>query len=667
MSLRSKIALTTIFLVLAAVVVNTLLQTIVGRQAVLEQARVGGDEIAELLARATAFVEDVPSLVEEEIADQMKVEATLAAHLVALGEEAGVSTERIQQALAETANRFGLEILATDEDGLAYLTTADIGNFRFTNDPQAQPQAHVFYRLITGEAAAIAQEARTREIDDRVFKYVGVGGIDKPRIVQVGIEAFFLERLDENLGLKRLVSELAVGQIQEVQIFDDELAPKVSRRIGGGAIAESREDSVAGADIEQLQEAIRTGRPAGRFAGASYRVASAVQRSDGRTVGAVLVSVSTEASQGVLVWQAAAAAASALVIGIPAVLASLWLARSITSPVRQAVEVAESIAAGDLTATVQTSQTMEIGRLLDALDTMTRGLGGLIGRIQAAGERLSSVEADAAEALRRQDRSVRSFGESASEVSAAVSQISATSEQLLESTGRVTEIAREAASVADAGRDGLASMTDSMQKLDEAMNAFTRKLATISQRAAGITSVVTTIAKVADQTNLLSVNATIEAEKAGESGRGFRIVAQEIRRLADQTALATKDIERMVRDMQTAVSSGTMEMDRFRGEVGQRIGEVAHVSEQLGHVIEPVQTVTQALEHVHEGMKTQSQGARQIRNSIESLTEGAGASSASMAVFANSLDALRRAIREMNAEASRFRTDPQNPGDAAAV
>jgi len=78
---------------------------------------------------------------------------------------------------------------------------------------------------------------------------------------------------------------------------------------------------------------------------------------------------------------------------------------------------------------------------------------------------------------------------------------------------------------------------------------------------------ITTIAKVAEQTNLLSVNATIEAEKAGESGRGFRIVAQEIRRLADQTAQATKDIERMVRDMQAAVAGGTMEMDRFRNEV----------------------------------------------------------------------------------------------------
>ncbi len=199
-------------------------------------------------------------------------------------------------------------------------------------------------------------------------------------------------------------------------------------------------------------------------------------------------------------------------------------------------------------------------------------------------------------------------------------------------------------------------MTASMQQLDDAMNAFTRKLSTISQRASGITSVVTTIAKVADQTNLLSVNATIEAEKAGESGRGFRIVAQEIRRLADQTALATKDIERMVRDMQAAVSSGTMEMDRFRSEVSARIGEVKTVSEKLGQIIEPVQSVTRSLEHVHDGMQIQSQGAQQIRNTMQSLLAGADESAASMAIFSATLDELRHSIAELNTESAEFHT-----------
>jgi len=177
-------------------------------------------------------------------------------------------------------------------------------------------------------------------------------------------------------------------------------------------------------------------------------------------------------------------------------------------------------------------------------------------------------------------------------------------------------------------------------------------------RRARFITVVTTIAKVADQTNLLSVNATIEAEKAGESGRGFRIVAQEIRRLADQTALATKDIERMVRDLQAAVSGGTTEMDRFRNEVSVRIGEVSDVSEQLGRIIEPVQSVTRSLESVHDGMRAQSQAARQIREAMEALRGGAGESAASVAVFSASLDELRRAIAELNTEAARFRTNP---------
>jgi methyl-accepting chemotaxis protein WspA len=413
---------------------------------------------------------------------------------------------------------------------------------------------------------------------------------------------------------------------------------------------------IAQQDAALARDSISRGRPTGRFTADAYRVAAPVRRADGRTAGAVLVTISTATSRDVLWWQAAAAAASAVVIGIPGMLAAVWLARSVATPVREAVAVAEAIAAGDLTPRATEGGSHEIGRLLGAIGRMSGSLAGLIGRIQTAGERLSAVEADAATALARQDRAVRNFSGSAHEIAAAVTEISATSEQLLDATSSVKGIAREAAAVADQGRGGLESMTASMQQLDEAMNAFTRKLSTINQRAGGITSVVTTIAKVAEQTNLLSVNATIEAEKAGESGRGFRIVAQEIRRLADQTALATKDIERMVRDMQAAVASGTMEMDRFRNEVSSRIDEVSKVSEKLGRIIEPVQSVTRSLDQVHEGMESQSQGARQIRDAMETLRSDAGESASSLVMFSSSLDELRRAIGELNAEASRFRT-----------
>jgi methyl-accepting chemotaxis protein len=656
MSLRSRIALIATLLVLAAIVVNTLLQTFAARRAVLQQAQAGGDGVAESLARAVAFAQEVPLQVEDEIGRQMQAQAALVAQLVAVAEKAGVTAADLKDGFRQVVDRTVLdEILATDSTGRITLQAGDI-DFTFSPDPAKQPQAHVFHKLLGGDVPVVVQESRKREIDSRVFKYAGVGGVDKPRIVQVGMEATFLDRLYRNLGLRRLVNELVAGEVREVRILDSQLTPIVTRRVDERGSASDADLPLVPRDAAIVRDCIAGNRPVGRFESGFYRVATPVKQADGRSAGAVLVTISTKSSRDVLWWQAAGALASSLVVGLPGVLAALWLARSIADPVRQSLEVAEAIAEGDLTGAVPAGGDDEVGRLLGAFGRMSHSLGGLIGRIQAAGERLSTVEEEAAGALARQDRAVRDFSGSATEISSAVSEISATSEELLGATSEVTEAAREAARVADEGRGGLESMTASMQHLDEAMNAFTRKLSTISQRASGITSVVTTIAKVADQTNLLSVNATIEAEKAGESGRGFRIVAQEIRRLADQTALATQDIERMVRDMQAAVSSGTMEMDRFRNEVSQRIAEVAGVSERLGRIIEPVQSVTRSLEHVHEGMHSQSQGARQIRDAMESLRSGAGESAASMAVFTATLDELRRSISELNAEASRFRT-----------
>ena len=655
MSLRSRIATVATCLVLAAIAVNTLLQTIAAIQAVRGQARADAEAIAELLARSASFAIDVPQEVENEIGLQMRAQASLVAHLVAIADKAGVAQSDVLEALRAVKSDTGIDFLATDSEGRIRLHTDDsVGDFVFSPDPAVQPQAHIFHKLLGGDVPVVVQEARKREVDSRVFKYVGVGGVDRPRIVQVGMEATFLDRLDRNLGLRRLVSEVVQGEVREVRILDAALNPLVEQRAAGSDPAATDRADAAAADLDMVRKCIDEDNAIGRLEGTGYRCAAPVRRPDGRPAGAVLVELSTASSRRVLWWQAAAAAVSSLLVGVPGVIASLWIARSVAGPVRQAMHVAERIASGDLASPVPEGDEHEVGRLLSAMRTMSERLASLIGRIQTAGDRLAAVEGRTAQALSRQDRAIRDFGESATEIATAVNEISATSEQLLGATSDVTRVAREAADVADAGRGGLESMASSMQQLDEAMNAFTRKLSTISQRASGITSVVTAIAKVADQTNLLSVNATIEAEKAGESGRGFRIVAQEIRRLADQTALATKDIERMVRDMQAAVSSGTMEMDRFRNEVASRIAEVAGVSEQLGHIIEPVQSVTESLEHVHEGMKSQSQGARQISSAMEGLREGAGASADSLGVFASSLDELRQAIGDLNREASQF-------------
>src|SRR5262249_60013641 len=120
----------------------------------------------------------------------------------------------------------------------------------------------------------------------------------------------------------------------------------------------------------------------------------------------------------------------------------------------------------------------------------------------------------------------------------------------------VNHVSEETANLAGSGQASIGRMESTMRQIMEASSSITSKLAVLSEKTTNINSVVTTITKVADQTNLLSLNAAIEAEKAGEYGRGFAVVAREIRRLADQTAVATLDIEHMVKEMQAAVSAG---------------------------------------------------------------------------------------------------------------
>jgi len=140
------------------------------------------------------------------------------------------------------------------------------------------------------------------------------------------------------------------------------------------------------------------------------------------------------------------------------------------------------------------------------------------------------------------------------------------------------------------------------------------------EKAENITHVVTTIAKVADQTNLLSLNAAIEAEKAGEYGRGFNVVAREIRRLADQTAIATLDIDQMVREMQTAVSAGVMEMDKFMMAVRQSAKDVEQIGTQITRIIGHVQALSPSFTNVTKSMETQSRNAQEISSAMVNLS-----------------------------------------------
>ncbi len=344
-------------------------------------------------------------------------------------------------------------------------------------------------------------------------------------------------------------------------------------------------------------------------------------------------------------------------------LVALLVARGITQPIRNAALAAERVAAGDLMVEFEGKAPGEAGALLHSVRKMILDLRSLIGKIQRSSITLLSTATEIASASRLQEQAVYDYGASTNEAAAAVNEISATSQELLKTMNEVNQVANQAAQTASTGQESLLSMDSTMRQLAESTGTISSRLSVISERAANINLVVTTITKVADQTNLLSINAAIEAEKAGEYGLGFLVVAREIRRLADQTAVATLDIERMVKEMQYSVSAGVMEMDKFSEQVRHVVGDVGQIGGQLGQIITNTQGMHRRFDQVTEGMRVQSQGAEQIREAMSRLAEAASQTSLSLREFNKATDRLRGAVAGLKDEVSRFTVGPiETPG-----
>jgi len=354
--------------------------------------------------------------------------------------------------------------------------------------------------------------------------------------------------------------------------------------------------------------------------------------------------------QGPLVRAAALAAAGmAVVLGLMA-----WLSGSVSGRIGRAVAASRRVAQGDLSGSVELEGGDESGQLLRDVGIMTASLRSIVSQVKRASVDLNATARQLSAAGSRQESAIASLGSSTSEAAVASRQIAVTGKELLGTMGEVADVAAETAHVADAGRESLADVGDTMAHLEHSTSEFSTRLAAIRQRAEDINMVITTITKVADQTNLLSINAAIEAEKAGEYGQGFIVVAREIRRLADQTAVATLDIERLVEQMQQAVNAGVAEMDRFAAEVKTGVDRVAGISGQFADVIDKVHGLSGRFEHVKQGMQAQAAGAEQITGALVTLSDGSRAAAEALREFQDASQHMVSAVDGLTHTVSRF-------------
>jgi methyl-accepting chemotaxis protein WspA len=338
-----------------------------------------------------------------------------------------------------------------------------------------------------------------------------------------------------------------------------------------------------------------------------------------------------------------------------ALIASLMLGRAITHPLQRLVSSTDVVSKGDFTQRVQLERSDEFGVLAGAFNRMVAELTGLIAKIQKSAIQVNTSVTQIGATATEHQATATEIAATTTEIGATSREISATSRELVSTMSSVSAGAEQTAVLAGRGQDGLIRMEDTMRNVADAAVSISAKLGVLSEKANNITQVVTTITKVADQTNLLSLNAAIEAEKAGEAGRGFAVVATEIRRLADQTAVASLDIERTVEEIQSAAAAGVMGMDKFSDQVRRGLQDVKQVSDQLTQIIQQVQVLAPRFIEVNEGMQAQATGAEQISDALTQLTEASQQTVQSLRQSTDAIGGLNEVAHDLRGAVSRFK------------
>lgn len=406
MNLRTRI-LTIVMLLLSASVLTTATLLAMGaRQSILNQAEADGVLITQFLARMVRFSRDVQTNLDQDLGEQMVGQAMITSQFVAIAQQAGLSPEEITERLTLIADQTVIdEFWITDSKGYAYIHTVPGIEFTFSPDPAKQPQASAFWQLLTGEKQVVIQDTRMREIDDRLFKYVGVAGVDQPRIVQVGYEAQLIQDIQQQIGLSRLTSELIDQEsIVAVRIVDQDLT-NLARSVSSGT---GLFDLDTPKDRANLETAIAQNTTISYLDDRCLKVIVPVLDQDSRVTGAVMIFFSTTNLRQAMQQQLGQVAIAATLIILAGLFASLVLSRKVTAPIAQLTAAAAALEQQ----TFDPESLNTISRSPDELGSLARSFQNMAAQVYEREQSLQSAR----EALRRSEAYFRSLIENASDI-----------------------------------------------------------------------------------------------------------------------------------------------------------------------------------------------------------------------------------------------------------
>nr|WP_047289934.1 methyl-accepting chemotaxis protein [Pseudomonas protegens] len=338
-----------------------------------------------------------------------------------------------------------------------------------------------------------------------------------------------------------------------------------------------------------------------------------------------------------------------------AVGATVWLLRSKLAPLSDLVRQAQALGGGDLSARLNVASHDEIGQLArsfnqmgEALSTMVEHIRRSAAEVNGRAQVLSGLSSGAYEGMEQQSGEITSMA-------GAVEEFSATSLNIADNMGSTQRLAQENAQQTHIGRASMQEASSSLEQIAGALNSTATVINTLGQRSQEIGGIVGVITAIADQTNLLALNAAIEAARAGEQGRGFAVVADEVRNLASRTREATDEISQMINSIQQETGHAIQTMEQGNRLMQEGLSRNADVASALALIDEQSRSAGEQFAAITTATQEQSSTATVLSSNLQSIAQANSEQRevvSNLAVTARELETLAADLRQ---EVDRFR------------
>lgn len=319
--------------------------------------------------------------------------------------------------------------------------------------------------------------------------------------------------------------------------------------------------------------------------------------------------------------------ALALLVGL---IAAWGITRLIVAPLRAVIAVAQQIASGDLSGRMEISRRDEIGQLMQAMQQMGNSLSQMVSGLQAGIEQLASSAHSLSSVTEQTTAEVSNQKDETEQVATAMNQMTATVHDVARNAEQAAQAAQTADAKVDSGQQVVRMSLQRIELLATSSNSASASIESLSAQIQNIGTVLSVIQSVAEQTNLLALNAAIEAARAGEQGRGFAVVADEVRALAKRTQQSTEEIERLVSTLRSAAQSSVQQIQQSGELVKLAVSDALETEGALGSIAAAVSLIQQMNQQIAAAAEEQSSVAEEINRSVTSIRASADHSALSM-------------------------------------